>query len=138
MDTNGHYAFGNQPDFKSAFTAPSYQQLVEAWLDKDNYDIKYENLDHRLISCEMFNLEELVKCIARLRIQKKNNPFVEECRRFIDNASVTPEGAVAALNKLSEAADKLELVIEQAEAQFKVGDEYATFTKAFIKKLKQK
>lgn len=61
--------------------------------------------------------------------------FIEETRELLNGLpSLTGDSARVA-HRLSQAIDRLEAVISQANAQFNVGDRHATFNKNMIDNL---
>ena len=63
--------------------------------------------------------------------------FIEETTELLNKNSCSPVHASKLAHALSQALDRLQAVISQAEAQFKVGDRHATFNKNFIENLKK-
>jgi hypothetical protein len=56
---------------------------------------------------------------------------------LLNKISACDGDAAKLAHALSQALDRLQAVISQAEAQFKVGDRHATFNKNFIENLKK-
>jgi len=68
-------------------------------------------------------------------MNRPTKTFIQENNQLI-NSFPTLTGDMARLAfRLAQANDRLAAVIEQANAQFKVGDRYATFSKNFIDNL---
>ncbi len=63
--------------------------------------------------------------------------FIEEKTELLNKISACDGDAAKLAHALSQALDRLQAVISQAEAQFKVGDRHATFNKNFIENLKK-
>lgn len=62
--------------------------------------------------------------------------FIEEKTELLNQIPACIGDTAKLAHALSQALDKLQSVISQAEAQFKVGDRHATFNKSFIETLK--
>jgi uncharacterized protein len=63
--------------------------------------------------------------------------FIEEKTELLNEISACDGDTAKLAHALSQALDRLQAVISQAEAQFKVGDRHATFNKNFIENLKK-
>ena len=63
--------------------------------------------------------------------------FIEDKTELLNKTSACNGDAAKLAHALSEALDKLQSVISQAEAQFRAGDRHATFNKNFIEILKK-
>lgn len=66
-----------------------------------------------------------------------SNPktFVQENNQLINSFPALTGDMARLAHRLAQANDRLAAVIEQANAQFKVGDRHATFNKNFIDNL---
>jgi hypothetical protein len=61
--------------------------------------------------------------------------FIQENSELLNSLPPLTGDAARLAHRLSQATDRLQAVIEQANAQFKVGDRHATFSKNFIDNL---
>jgi len=66
---------------------------------------------------------------------KPEKTFIEECKELLNTIPVQTGDAARLGHRLSQAIDRLEAMVSQANAQFKVGDRYATFNKHFIENI---
>jgi hypothetical protein len=64
-----------------------------------------------------------------------NKNFINDCNSLLNSLSAMTGDNARVAHRLSEAVNRLEAVISQAEAQFTVGDSHATFNKEFIRNL---
>lgn len=61
--------------------------------------------------------------------------FIQENKELIRSIPACSGDMARLCFRLAQANERLEAVVEQANAQFKVGDRYATFSKNFVDNL---
>ena len=66
-----------------------------------------------------------------------NKQFIQEATSLLNSLPACTGETAHLAHFLSEAVNKLESVVSQADAQFRAGDSYATFNREFIRVLKK-
>ncbi len=61
-----------------------------------------------------------------------NSKFIQDSTQLINSIPSCTGDTARLAHRLSQAIDKLEAIISQADAQFKAGDSHATFNKQTI------
>lgn len=61
--------------------------------------------------------------------------FIEDCNTLLKSLPTLTGDSVRLAHRLSEAVNRLEAVVSQANAQFKAGDRFATFNRNFIENI---
>ena len=83
------------------------------------------------------NLRKIVDTPEKTSYLLTMKTFIEDKTELLNEISACKGDTAKLAHALSQALDKLQSVISQAEAQFKVGDRHATFNKDFIENLKK-
>lgn len=60
------------------------------------------------------------------------NTFISDCKTLLNSLPPLTGDAARLAHRLSQAVERLEAVVHQADAQFCAGDRYATFNKQTI------